>query len=126
MSRMYTMYTRKIKEATMIPKHWLSDRTTCREGGRGRPLWPFLALIVLFPAASQAQVRTEDFEDDTLGLLPGGWSDVRLFGDPLNLPNPSAVVVQTTGPSGRATQALEIVAALPTGPEDLLTQGFRG
>ena len=52
---------------------------------------------------------------------------MRLLGDPANEPNPSAIVVETTGASGAMTQALEIVAALavqlPTG-EFVMTQGI--
>lgn len=77
--------------------------------------WVVLSLVLTWLGLAGtvgAQSWSEDFEVQSPGALPAGWLDVRLFNNPGNLPNPSAVVVATTDTVGGPTQAVALVDAL--------------
>jgi hypothetical protein len=63
-----------------------------------------------------AEVFEDDFETYSVGSFPeANWLDVGLaHPDPPNPPDPSAMIVETTGPTGSPTQALQVVPALGT------------
>lgn len=71
------------------------------------------SLLVSLPAMSQPLV--DDFESYSLGDLPGApWQDITSRLDSPTVPSPTAFVLDTTGPDGLPTKAVQIVDAIGT------------
>ncbi len=82
----------------------------------GRTLTPVAtaAALALSSLAGAQSIGSDDFEAATLGALPDcPWLDVGLIDPTLpDPPNPSAIVANVAGPSGRSSKALQTVDAI--------------
>lgn len=76
-------------------------------------------LSICLPALCSLSVSAQSFDDDfesyDVGELPGApWLDISTRIDNPTVPSPSALVVDTTGPDGSPTKAVQIVDEIGT------------
>jgi hypothetical protein len=72
-------------------------------------------LSLFLTPATMAQPIADDFENYDIGGLPGSpWQDIATRIDNPTVPSPSAFVLDTSGPGGAPTRAIQIVDAIGT------------